>query len=313
MLQQTQVTTVIPYYRRFLQKFPTVRDLATAEESAVLAEWSGLGYYSRAKNLRRGAQAVVERWAGELPGSRDELLEVPGIGPYTAGAIASIAFDKPAPIVDGNVQRVFSRLYGFERPLTSKEAKVFFWDKAEQWVKAAESPRILNQALMELGATICIKGTPRCSSCPLQSVCVAEATGRQLELPVKKPQREKVDLWWMALIIESDGKLFLRQIPEGEWWSGLWDFPRLEASDPKALEREWKKQLRNWDGVRSAEALGLRLHTVTHHRLHVRPQLVKLESPSFDAPGRWFTPSERDQLPISSLARKVLSTHPGGL
>ena len=278
MLQQTQVATVIPYYERFLERFPTLESLAAGPIEDVLARWSGLGYYSRARNLFAGAKVLTERG---FPRDREALLKVPGIGPYTAGAILSIAFDRPEPIVDGNVVRVFSRVYAL-RHLEPKP----YWEKAREWVEAGESPRVLNQALMELGATVCVKGTPRCHACPLQSGCAAYRLGIQSELPVPKPRKEKVEVAWNALVLVSGNRIFLRRNRPGEWWADLWDFPQGEPPT-------------------GAQALGRKTHTVTHHHVTVTPYLVRTTRAT--EAGEWFTLDEAARLPVSSLARKVMS------
>ncbi len=305
MLQQTQVTTVLPYYERFMARFPSVQSLAEAPESDVLALWSGLGYYSRARNLHRGAKYLTQELGGNFPRTRDEILEVPGIGPYTAGAILSIAFDLAIPLVDGNVQRVLSRYHGWEDLIESSASKTFFWKKAEEWVKAAESPRVLNQALMELGAMVCAKGTPRCGSCPLAASCVAHLRGIEAELPRRKPRREKVDVHWIGLVLEHRGKIFLRPNPEGEWWNGLWDFPRVKLEGAAALSKELKGLGRK--GNSPAVPLGAQKHTVTHHRLSVVPAVLRLQKAPRDLPkgGKWIAPEELDRIPISSLAKKI--------
>jgi A/G-specific adenine glycosylase len=306
MLQQTQVTTVIPYYEKFIGRFPTVEALAAAEESTVLTYWSGLGYYSRAKNLHRGAKTIVERFGGKFPRDREVILEIPGIGPYTAGAILSIAFDLPVPLVDGNVQRVFARLFGVRKSLQLGEVQKFFWKMAGESVSECESPRVFNQALMELGAVVCVKGAPRCLLCPIQASCVALEKGWQLELPLKKVRKEKVDLRWLGLVAQSQGRIFLRQNAKGQWWSDLWDFPRIELTADHEVDTEASR----WAGrhrANSFKALTAQRHTVTHHRIHLTPVVFSLKRPIplADTEGRWFTFEEVRELPLSSLAKKV--------
>lgn len=307
MLQQTQVATVIPYYEKFLTLFPTLKALAESDEASVLAAWSGLGYYSRAKNLRKGAQYLVEHWNAKFPREREALLKVPGIGPYTAGAILSIAYDLPIPLVDGNVQRVFARYFGIEKEIQLPEVQKRFWHEAASSVEKAKSPRFFNQALMELGATVCVKGAPRCLICPLNKTCVALAKGLETTLPYKKAPREKKDLWWAALVFETKGKILLQKNPQGTWWSELWDFPRVELKERAELDRPPKRYLKK--GL-APSPLHLRLqkHTVTHHRLHVAPFLMRVEAKKdVELPaGQWFDVGTVTKLPISSLVRKVL-------
>lgn len=307
MLQQTQVTTVIPYYEKFLAKLPTLEALAKSPIDTVLSLWSGLGYYSRARNLQKGAQYLLAHHGGQFPKDRATLLETPGIGPYTAGAILSIAFDLPVPIVDGNVQRVFARYFGWREAIESKASQNFFWEKAEAWVKMAKSPRALNQALMELGATVCTKGTPRCEICPLVSGCVAFKKDLTSSLPVRKPKREKVDLHWLAVRFERDGAVFLQRNPAGEWWEDLYDLPRGIFEKPAELNELVEKLLER-DGARR---LGTKKHAVTHHRLHVTGLRVPTphKRPRLGAEplaGEWFKLEEVSALPLSALARKVL-------
>src|SRR3954451_9258496 len=197
MLQQTRVQTVIPYWERWMARFPTVSALAGAELDDVLAAWAGLGYYSRARNLHAGARAVDARFGGALPSRASELREVPGIGPYTAGAIASIAFGERAPLVDGNVARVLARVFAIEHDIKSTAGGKALWATAGELMAAlpaATAPGDLNQGLMELGATICAAAQPRCLVCPLVSDCSAVRTGRQDELPVVAARKRASEL-----------------------------------------------------------------------------------------------------------------------
>ena len=294
MLQQTQVSVVLGYYARFLAAFPTVGALAAAREPAVLSLWSGLGYYSRARNLHRGAKYLVANHKGNFPKTRGEILAVPGIGPYTAGAVLSIAFDLKEALVDGNVQRVFARFYAVEDLLESKPAREFFWEKASEWVNASDSPRVFNQALMELGAMVCTKANPRCGSCPLAGGCRANAAGTQAQYPKRKARRKAIQLSWNALVHEKAGKLLMVQNKPGDWWHGLWDFPREEASLKPPV----------------GFALSVQQHTVTHHRIHVAPIVLGWKGPTRSTPRRkWVTAEQARQLPLSSLAKKILAAY----
>ncbi|MBY0372193.1 A/G-specific adenine glycosylase, partial [bacterium] len=271
MLQQTQVVTVIPYYERFLARFPNLKALAKAPEQDVLHLWSGLGYYSRARNLQKGARYIRENHNGHFPREREQALAVPGVGPYTAGAVLSIAYDLAVPLVDGNVQRVFSRYFALKDSLETKAASQFFWRKAAEWVGAAESPRVFNQALMELGATVCSKANPRCGLCPLKSGCQAFALQTPEAFPVRAPRRKAVKLWWAPLVHERRGKLWLIQNPQKSWWSGLWDFPRVEAPTSRKLPAAIEAATQGATG----ELLDTHTHTVTHHRIHVAPVVLR--------------------------------------
>lgn len=305
MLQQTQVAVVIPYYERFLSSFPTLKDLANAPESKVLHHWSGLGYYSRARNLQKGAQFLLTHHGGNFPRERETLLKVPGIGPYTAGAVLSIAFDLPTPLVDGNVMRVFSRVYGWRQEIEKKESQLFFWQKAREWVNEAQSPKILNQALMELGATVCTKASPQCDRCPLQSTCVAYKEGVQALLPKRSERRKAVSKYYLSVIAEKEGKYFVRQNQKGEWWNGLWDFPREEKKSLALIQKHIR--LLKQDKTRLFQKeLSHQKHTVTHHHLHVVPILLRGSETTSE--GKWVRFKELKDLPLSSLAKKVLAS-----
>lgn len=294
MLQQTQVNTVIPYYERFLRRFPTIECLASARESTVLTFWSGLGYYSRARNLQRGARYVINYLNGRLPSKPAELLKVPGIGRYTAGAIASIAFDEPAPIVDGNVHRVFSRVYASRESKTS----AFYWQVAEQWVRQAESPGTLNQALMELGALICTKDHPICQVCPLKADCLAFKRKEQTIYPHKPRSGPSVKiLQWFCFIFEKKGLIYLKKNPAGGWWENLWDFPWIDQSKFQGTPNK---------------TLGSFIHCVTKYQIHVSPMIVAHPSrrgllTDLTTGGQWLTQAQVSRKPLSSLAKKVLA------
>jgi A/G-specific adenine glycosylase len=308
MLQQTQVATVLPYYEKFLAAFPTVQSLAEAPTERVLELWSGLGYYSRARNLQKGARYLLEHHAGIFPKSRTEVLHIPGIGPYTAGAILSIAFDLAVPIVDGNVQRVLTRFYGWKEPLEQKSTLEWLWNCADAWVHCAESPRVINQAMMELGALVCRKDSPRCETCPLSSQCVALKLGIQATLPTRKARQKPVDLWWACPVLVHDGHVYLEQQPTGQWWEGLWSIPALRLVNETALTSALGQFCRDQNLLLAAAhmELGKIRHTVTHHRLHVLPVVMTLKSKPSSLTGKWFGFPQADSQALSSLARKVL-------
>ncbi|HEX3475795.1 MAG TPA: A/G-specific adenine glycosylase [Kofleriaceae bacterium] len=236
MLQQTRVATVIPYWERWMARFPTVSALAGAPLDDVLAAWAGLGYYSRARNLHAGALAVGERFGGALPSCAAELREVPGIGPYTAGAIASIAFGERAPLVDGNVARVLARVFAIEHDIKSSAGGKALWAAAGALMHAlpeAAAPGDLNQGLMELGATLCAPTQPRCLVCPLVRDCAAAQAGRQDELPVVAPRKKASELPVLdrtVVWLEARGEIVLvRRTPDG-LFGGLWELPPLDVA-----------------------------------------------------------------------------------
>jgi len=313
MLQQTQVETVISYYLRFLKRFPSLKSLAESDEQEVLTLWSGLGYYRRAKNLRKGAQYLLSL-RGEFPRTRDEILRVPGIGPYTAGAILSIAFDLPEALVDGNVQRVFARYFGFQESVQSSKAQKFFWSKAQTWVNTATSPRIHNQALMELGSLICKKGTPLCHQCPIKPSCVAFKKNLQQKLPIPKNRKPSQEVHWLAAVFHKTlrGKdlYWLKQNIGTQWWDGLWEFPRVD----KPLKQKWNDSVKFLEKTYGKDfhyiPLNHAQHSVTHHKIRVAPYLIHTSKIPSPIDGKWLTPDQISQLPLSALAKKIFRQLP---
>ncbi|MFP5504540.1 MAG: A/G-specific adenine glycosylase, partial [Candidatus Sericytochromatia bacterium] len=229
MLQQTQVATVIPYYERFLTLFPTVEALASAPEPQVLKAWEGLGYYSRARNMQKAAREVVSHHGGRMPGTFAALKALPGIGDYTAGAIASIAFGERVPAVDGNVLRVIARLALLTDDVTLPRTK----KRVEALAAAllpASSPGELNEALMELGARVCVPGKPRCDQCPVAAHCAALAAGVTSELPVKAKKKKPKPVVLAVALVEREGRLLLVPRPSEGLWGGMWGFPAAESA-----------------------------------------------------------------------------------
>ena len=238
MLQQTRVETVIPYYHRFLDRFPDVAALAGAELDDVLGAWQGLGYYSRARNLKRAAEHVVECCGGELPDTADALRELPGVGRYTAGAVASIAFDRPEPIVDGNVARVLSRFHGLTEDPKSRAGQKRLWEEAERLVRG-RSPGDLNQALMELGATVCTPRSPECPRCPVRADCVALRGGDPEALPAGGKRPKVRDITAVAALVERRGRVLAVRRPETGLLGGLWDLPGEISRPARIPMRAW--------------------------------------------------------------------------
>jgi A/G-specific adenine glycosylase len=311
MLQQTRVETVIPYWERFLARFPTVSALADAPADAVLGAWAGLGYYSRARNLQRAAREVVERFGGALPADPGDLESLPGVGRYTAGAVASIAFDRPAPIVDGNVARVLARLRGIRDDVAGKAGRAQLWQEAAA-LAAGPSPGDLNQALMELGALVCTPRAPRCLLCPLRAECRGLAAGRAESLPVKAakaaPRAVEAVAAWLA---RGPRVLAVRRPPSG-LLGGLWELPGGELAPGETPESGLARALRERIGLAPAHAtpVGAVTHGFTHRtlRLHV----FRAEAPAgrvrlreFDT-HRWLAANALGELPLSALAKKAL-------
>ncbi|MCA9970030.1 MAG: A/G-specific adenine glycosylase [Anaerolineales bacterium] len=279
MLQQTQIATVIPYYARWMARFPTVADLAAAPLDEVLKLWEGLGYYSRARNLHAAARTVVAEHGGRLPETAVGLLRLKGIGRYTAGAIASIAFGEPAPVLDGNVIRVLTRLFDVPEDVTLAATKTRLWRLAAELVPA-ERPGAYNQALMELGQQICVPAKPACLLCPLAAHCRARQRGTQLERPVRPPRRRTPHYDVVAGIIWANGacgaperrsataRFLIAQRPLDGLLGGLWEFPggKQEAGEtlPQALQREI------WEELRLRIEVGAHVTTVRHAYTHFR-------------------------------------------
>jgi A/G-specific adenine glycosylase len=269
MLQQTQIATVIPYYARWLARFPTVERLAAAELDEVLKLWEGLGYYSRARNLHAAAREIVAEHGGTLPDTVEALRALPGIGPYTAGAIASIAFGRRAPVLDGNVIRVLSRLMDLEDDVTETATKKALWALAASLVPAERAGEY-NEALMELGQRICVPAAPACHRCPLAAVCRARARGTQLERPVRPPRRNTPHYDVVAgVIYRADGAFLIAKRSAEGLLGGLWEFPGGKQEDgeslPDALRREIEEEL----GIEIAVGMGLGQikHAYAHFRI----------------------------------------------
>ena len=310
MLQQTQVATVIPYWERFLQRFPTVEALAAAPLTDVLAGWRGLGYYSRARNLHRAAQEIVARFGGRLPSTAAELLTLPGFGRYTAGAVASIAFGEPAPLVDGNVARVLSRLFEVEGAPGDRVREARLWALATELVHG-ERPGDFNQALMEHGATVCRPENPLCLLCPVREECLAYLHGRVAELPPAKVRAAPKRMTLAVAVWAHEGRLLLARRAEKGLFGGLWELPAAEVQDETADPES---------AAKLAEALGTdisvrgHLGTVrrqlTHRSLSLRLLRVTGQQHPTRAPAfqelRWCTPGEASSLGMSTAMHKAL-------
>ena len=268
MLQQTRVETVIPYWERFLETFPTVESLATAEIDDVYAVWTGLGYYSRARNLKHAAETIVAEHDGALPDTAEGLETLKGIGRYTAGAVASIAFGREAPLVDGNVIRVFARLLGIREDSASKAVVDRMWDEAAALV-VGERPGDLNQAIMELGATLCTPRNPSCLICPIREACDAAAAGDAETLPIKRKKTKQTKMRAVAAWLERDGRILVVRRPEEGLMAGLWELPGGEIEIREEAKDRLPHVLRERVGleIHGAESVGSVEHLFTHRRL----------------------------------------------
>ncbi len=313
MLQQTTVAAVKPYYERFMQRFPDVTTLANAPEQDVLRLWEGLGYYSRARNLHRAAQAIRED-GGRFPETVGELLRLPGIGRYTAGAIVSFAFNCPAPIVEANTLRLYCRLLGFRGDPRSAAGQRLLWKFAEEIVPS-KSPADFHQTLMDLGATVCTPTVPECFECPLAPTCRAFAEQIQADIP-QLPQRVAVtELHEAYIAIRRRGRYLIHRRADGERWAGLWDFPRLSISEENR-SRE-KKQIADLERgvadqfrltVRIAERLTQLKHCVTRFRITLdcwRAEYSGLREVTTLRDAKWVTPTEFANFPFSMTGRKL--------
>jgi A/G-specific adenine glycosylase len=307
MLQQTRVDTVIPYYERFLKRFPDVRALARARMDDVLKQWENLGYYSRARHLHEAARVVEERFGGSVPAAMEDLRALPGIGAYTAGAILSIAFGRRFAAVDGNVIRVIMRLFAIEEPPAQRDTKKTIEGIARRLVPAKE-PGHYNQALMDLGSGICTPREPVCPECPLCILCRAQKKGLQASIPAKKkqaviPRREAA----AAVIREPEGRILLVKRPHRGLLSGLWRFPEAEGKSARALRGALKKDLGLTVDV-GKEIFSID-HVYSHFavRVHVFDcRLVEKARPAGLPDGRWVSPDGAARLALSKLERMIL-------
>jgi A/G-specific adenine glycosylase len=305
MLQQTQVKTVLGYYERWMQRFPTVNALASADEADVLHAWQGLGYYSRARRLLTGARAVSERHDGELPRNVEALLALPGIGPYSAGAIASIAYGLPEPIVDGNVVRVLSRLFALRGDPAKAPLKHELWRLARVLVPR-DRPSEFNQSLMELGATICTPTSPRCAECPVAKQCQGLAQGLERQLPELAKRKAATEVATAAAWVRRGDAVLLRQMPaDAPRWAGLWVLPFAELArgetPHQAAERALSElKLKGAAGAVVKEAR----HTITRFRITLSVVQCSLASRK----ATLFTQRDAANLALPSVHAKLLST-----
>ncbi len=309
MLQQTQVDRVVGYYERFLKALPTVQALAAAAVPEVLSLWRGLGYYSRARNLHKAANEVVERFGGALPIDLDALKSLPGFGRYTAGAVASIAFNQKVPLVDGNVARVFSRLFEVEGAPGEKGREAVLWQTAEVLVEGPR-PGDFNQALMELGATVCLPSQPLCLLCPVQRWCLALQKGRVAELPVPKKAAKRKRLELAVAVAQRKGMVLLARRTESGLFGGLWEMPSVEI----VADANGYSAIRGLLGKRATigPEMSVIERTLTHRelRLHLYPVVLpaKLrEVPGAFAEWAWVKVTETHALGMSSAMEAALS------
>lgn len=316
MLQQTQVETVTPYYNRFLEKFPTIERLAAADLDGVLKAWEGLGYYTRARNLHKAAKAVVENHGGQIPDDLDSLLSLPGVGRYTAAAVGSIAFGLAAAVLDGNVIRVLSRLDCIKDDPSKPKNRAKLWDRAEELLDP-NNPGDFNQAMMELGATVCLPRNPLCLSCPVAEQCLARHRGLQDKLPIRK-KAAKLPLQVVAVgLIWKVGKLLIdKRKPEG-LLGGLWEFPggkRIRGEKlPATIVREAKEELNIV--IEPGRQVCVVEHAYSHFRVRLHVFECRFLSGRVRCRGcdefRWVRPQDLDQFAFPGANRKIFPFIPG--
>jgi A/G-specific adenine glycosylase len=313
MLQQTRVETVRAYYLRWMELFPDIKTLAKAGEGEVLHAWEGLGYYARARNILKAARVIVAKFGGEFPSRLEDIRRLPGVGAYSAAAIASIAFGLDEPAIDGNIRRVLARVKNIRSPLGSQQAELDFLSSARDLLPLGQAGDF-NQAMMDLGAIICIPRAPRCDHCPVQRFCIAFRAATQAELPViaPKPQVPRIEV--TAAVIHKDDKVFIARRPSHGLLGGMWEFPggKLEPgeTDEQALAREILEEL--GAEVKVGEKLGSYHHAYTHFRVSLRAyhcSLLSGKPRALEASEiRWVAINELGDFPMGKLDRMISRT-----
>ncbi len=303
MLQQTQVATVIPYYLRFVAAFPDVQALAAASEEQVLTHWSGLGYYARGRNLHKAAQLIVARHGGGFPGEYEQIIELPGIGRSTAAAICALAWHQRHAILDGNVKRVLARYCGMTGWTGDKNIETKMWQQAEALLPKRDVATY-TQALMDMGATVCTRGKPKCEICPVRQDCIALKSDRVAELPTPRPRKTVPERNATFLLLMHGSDILLEKRPGSGIWGGLWCPPQLD--DGHGVTDDFLQQ--NGASVSERMELEVFTHTFTHFRLHITPVLLRLhEKPlRVQQPGFiWLALNEAEQAAIPTPVRRI--------
>ncbi|AWB66741.1 A/G-specific adenine glycosylase [Saccharobesus litoralis] len=303
MLQQTQVSTVIPYFQRFMAQYPTLHDLANANEDDVLQLWTGLGYYARARNLLKAAKQMVEQY-GQFPEQFTEVVDLPGIGRSTAGAVLSLTLDKPIAILDGNVKRVLARHFMVDGWPGQKPVADKLWALSEE-VTPKQQTSVFNQAMMDIGATICKRGKPLCELCPVQDTCFAKANNLQTAYPQPKPKKNIPERQTTMLIMRCEQHIYLQRRPTSGIWGGLYCFPQFD--DASALD-EWlqTQQLQIADKTQLAAFR----HTFSHFHLDITPIVIDLTSRPLlvnDSEDIWFNLQQQREFGVAAPTQKLLS------
>lgn len=311
MLQQTRVDQAWPYFERFISEFPTVFDLAKANQQQVLKAWEGLGYYSRARNLHAAAKTIVDEYNGKLPESYDEIIKLKGIGPYSAAAITSIAYGKPNAVVDGNVIRVITRYFGIEEDVRSSKTTKQVQQHVDRLI-SSEHPADFNQGMMEIGATICKPTNPDCNNCPISYDCVANKTARTDVIPYKSPAKKKPHKHiGVGIIMRNDGKVLIALRPEDAMLGGLWEFPGGKQEKGETIEQTVERELAEELGVEVTayeESMTLK-HVYSHFSITMHAFLCRMISgepkPKSSQEIRWVEISELEQYPFPKANKKL--------
>ncbi len=305
ILQQTRVEQGWAYYERFLKQFPTIQALAKASDQAVLKCWEGLGYYSRCRNLIHTARFIAFECGGVFPSRYEEILKLKGVGPYTAAAIASFAFNQPYAVVDGNVYRVLARYHGIDKPVDRPEGKIFFQALAQNSLDASQ-PGSYNQALMDFGATVCKPQSPLCKSCPLNRTCVAYQKDEVTALPVKSPAKPKKSRWFYYLVPEWRGKIPLRMREKGDVWEGLWEPPLIESDQPLRFPTLYKRIQASlpgtWPASQEAFVAFNTKQVLSHQEIHGQFLRCKLDQkPAWGSNFQWVDRIQKKPLPCPRM------------
>jgi A/G-specific adenine glycosylase len=328
MLQQTQVKTVIPFWNRWLRELPTIEAAAKAPSEKIHKLWEGLGYYTRVRNLQKAAQVIVKKHAGQFPENFDDILALPGIGRYTAGAICSIAFNQPTPILDGNVIRVLTRIFGIAENPKERQTNAQLWQLAEKLVADAnqrwdetpgeparedasttksENRSHLNESLMELGALVCTPRNPQCLICPVKKVCVAFKENSVEELPNLGKRTAATTRHFVAFAIERAGKFLIQQRPAGIVNAHLWEFPNFETNVTKVNIKELFESAFDFKAAKFQSLCTIK-HSITRYRITLEAFHVHLKKSPKKSAGVWLSPKEFDTLAFSSAHKKLATT-----
>lgn len=306
MLQQTQVNTVIPYFERFMQRFPTLADLAQAPIDEVLHLWTGLGYYARARNLHKAACQIVETHNGRFPDDLDTVMSLPGIGRSTAGAILSLSLGQHQPILDGNVKRVLARHHAVAGWPGQSAVLAALWAFSEQHTPSQRTDNF-NQAMMDLGATLCTRSQPQCHSCPVAETCIAHQQGNWQAYPGKKPKKAlPVRSVRMLLLQNPEGEVLLKRRPSQGIWGGLWSFPEIALEEPV---QHWLVD-EGFAGPVQQKSLPMRRHTFSHFHLDIHPQQILLQRPGCGVLEPelwvWYNPAQPDERGLAAPVVRLL-------